>query len=301
MPLRFKYLSGDFPEGTTLVSTSKVLSLILPRQNVFGRQELIKLDRNVRSVELIGDDAQQDWIEKFKRGASQVLQQSESPSARALMNALVAGSTEAATTLLSQEKSEVCFACRLIDGRQFLAFADAKIYRALVAEAAHLRAIEQWQNRDFVEAVMAACALMSVSDGCVRTVEQEKLCRLIVAHVTFSAFDPAALQSKFLSYCRAIADDAVAGRAWATEAVQKLRGKDEQARALMQIAMEIGEADQPLSPAERSAVKEICSNLGLYPGEFGCFYTEAEREETRLANQLAKSRIARRRRQDAFE
>ena len=54
----------------------------------------------------------------------------------------------------------------------------------------------------------------------------------------------------------------------AIQAIGKLRGKPDQARATIQIGIIIGGADGNFDEHEQAAVREACNAVGIAPGEF---------------------------------
>ena len=128
--------------------------------------------------------------------------------------------------------------------------------------------ISKFKNKDFANAAMAICALIAASDGTISPEERSKVAALIMANETLKVFPASELQQKFNFYCDKLQQDFDFGKVEAMQAISKLKKKEDQARALIQIGIIIGGADGKFDPDEKKIVKEACYAAGLNPGEF---------------------------------
>ncbi len=127
---------------------------------------------------------------------------------------------------------------------------------------------KQFKNDAFAEACMAVCGLIAAADGDVDPSERQKTASLIMSNETLKIFPAAKLKERFDFYCDKLMSDFDFGKIEAIQAVSKLKGKPDQARAVVQIAIVIGGADGNFDPAERKMVKEICNAVDINPADF---------------------------------
>ena len=81
-------------------------------------------------------------------------------------------------------------------------------------------------------------------------------------------FPPEELRQKFDFYCDKLGKDYDFGKVEAIDTIAKLKAKQDQARAVIQIGIIIGGADGDFDADERRAVKEACFAVGIAPAEF---------------------------------
>lgn len=127
---------------------------------------------------------------------------------------------------------------------------------------------KQFKNKDFANASMAMCALIAAADGKIDQNERGKTAALIMSNEVLSIFAPSELREKFDYYCDRLGSDYDFGKVEAISAVGKLKSKQDQARAVIQIGIIIGGSDGDFDADERQAVKEACFAVGIAPAEF---------------------------------
>ena len=81
-------------------------------------------------------------------------------------------------------------------------------------------------------------------------------------------FDSTMLQGKFNYYCDKLSQDFDFGKIEALQAVAKLKKKEDQGRAVVQIGIIIGGADGNFDAGEKKVVREVCHSLGIDPAQF---------------------------------
>lgn len=128
--------------------------------------------------------------------------------------------------------------------------------------------VKKFQNRDFMEAVAAACAMVASVDGLVRPEEAAKVVDYAQIDETLSVFDSFEVMETFEAYVRTFEFDYQVGRQKAFEAIRKLTGRREPARLLVLVAMAVADADGEFDNNQRLAVREICRVVGLSLKEF---------------------------------
>ena len=126
----------------------------------------------------------------------------------------------------------------------------------------------QLKSKEFAQGSMAMCALVAAADGSIDVVEQQKTTELITSNEVLSIFDPRDLREIFDKYADKLRADYQLGKVEAIQAIGKLRGKPDQARAAIQIGIIIGGADGNFDEHEQAAVREACNAVGIAPGEF---------------------------------
>jgi tellurite resistance protein TerB len=126
----------------------------------------------------------------------------------------------------------------------------------------------QFQNEKFADASMAICALVAAADGNVDAEERSKTASLIMNNDALDCFDAEDLKDRFNKFCDKLDSDFDFGKIALLQTIGKLRGKDSEARALIQIGIIIGGADGHFDPDEKKVVGVSCRALGLNPTEF---------------------------------
>ena len=101
----------------------------------------------------------------------------------------------------------------------------------------------QFQNKEFKNASMAMCALIAAADGSIDPSERQKTAALIMSNESLAVFPPDELREQFDWYCSKLSSDYEFGKVEATATIAKLKSKQDQARAVIQIGIIIGGAD----------------------------------------------------------
>ena len=120
----------------------------------------------------------------------------------------------------------------------------------------------------FRDASMAICALIAAADGSVDAEERRKVAALIGTNEVLQNFPADQLQAKFLEYCDKLTADYDFGRVSVIQDIGKVKKKDTEARAVIQIGIIIGGADGNFDEDEKKAVRDACHAVGLSPSEF---------------------------------
>lgn len=126
----------------------------------------------------------------------------------------------------------------------------------------------QFKNKDFAKASMAICAMIAAADGSIDPEERRKVTGLITSNDVLSIFPAADLRADFDNFCNKLNADYDFGKVEAVQAIAKLKKKDDQARAVIQIGIIIGGADGDFDNHEKQAVREACFAVGINPAEF---------------------------------
>ena len=125
-----------------------------------------------------------------------------------------------------------------------------------------------FKNADFANASMAMCALIAAADGKIDQTERTKTAGFIASNDVLSIFPASELRDKFDHYCNKLSSDYDFGKIEAIQAVSKVKKKEDQARAVIQIGIIIGGADGNFDDDEKRAVRDCCNAVGIAPAEF---------------------------------
>ena len=128
--------------------------------------------------------------------------------------------------------------------------------------------VSKFKNDDFATACMSMCALIAAADGSVDAAERQKTAALITSNDTLKIFPAAQLKEKFDFFCNKLTQDFDFGKIEAIQAIAKLKKKEDQARAVIQIGIIIGGADGNFDKAEHKAVRDACLAVGINPADF---------------------------------
>ncbi|OLS36859.1 TerD family protein [Bacillus sp. MRMR6] len=126
----------------------------------------------------------------------------------------------------------------------------------------------RYKSQDVLEAVVAACALVSMADGYIDASERQKMIEFVHSSEELRVFDSNKVIQRFNYFVSRIEMDRMIGRAEAFRALGKIRSKPEIARLVARYCIAIGYADGNFDHSEMQMVSDICRELGLNPGEF---------------------------------
>lgn len=128
--------------------------------------------------------------------------------------------------------------------------------------------VSKFKNRTFMEATVAACAMVAAADGTISAEEKQKMAGFIRNSDELKHFSMTDVIAFFEKVVGNFDFDADIGKAEALKVIGRLRGNEEQARVMVRVACAIGASDGDFDPNERSVVRDICKELGLDPSDF---------------------------------
>ncbi|MEB0091703.1 tellurite resistance TerB family protein [Pseudomonas sp. CCI4.2] len=128
--------------------------------------------------------------------------------------------------------------------------------------------VSQFKNREFMDAVVAGCALVAAADGDISGAEKLKMTGFIQNSRELKAFDLKVVINAFQDICAKFEFDFQIGRAEALKTVAKIKKKEDAARLLIRVCCAIGGADGHFDEAERAMCRTLCNELGLNPADF---------------------------------
>lgn len=128
--------------------------------------------------------------------------------------------------------------------------------------------VSKFKNRTFMEATVAACAMVAAADGTISAEEKQKMAGFIRNSDELKVFEMPAVIAFFEKVTGNFDFDADIGKAEALKVIGRLRGNEEQARVMVRVACAIGASDGNFDDGEKAVVREICKELGLNPADF---------------------------------
>jgi tellurite resistance protein TerB len=115
----------------------------------------------------------------------------------------------------------------------------------------------------FLEAAMAASAVVSMADGALDTWEEVRVEEVVERMAALQVFDPRRAGELHRGFADALARDSAQGKRKAIEAVEKISGDREKARLIVGVCIAVAVADCTFSPSESSAIRELCDCLDV--------------------------------------
>lgn len=141
-----------------------------------------------------------------------------------------------------------------------------------LSQQASTQAQEGWSrfnNAGFADATMSACALIAAADGHIDPSERTRTAQFITSSDKLKAFNVNDLRSKYENFCDVVSRDFDFGKIELMQKVSRVAGKPDEARAVVQVALVIANADGEFSADEQRVMREIIFALKLEPREFG--------------------------------
>ena len=125
------------------------------------------------------------------------------------------------------------------------------------------------RNRPFLEASMAASALVATADGVVTFSERSAIDAVLENIDALKVFEVHQAINVFNDFVEAIQSDADSGRARALEAIHGLRDDPELASLTIRIGCAVSRADGDFSVAEKEQITAMAKELGVTAPDLG--------------------------------
>lgn len=119
------------------------------------------------------------------------------------------------------------------------------------------------RNRQFLDATMAATALVATADGEVTFSELNALDAVLESVQDLQIYDPHIAVDRYRDFADEIANDPEIGRRAAMAAVRRIAGDQDAAELVIRVAVAISKADGDLSPLEARSISDLCGVLGV--------------------------------------
>lgn len=139
--------------------------------------------------------------------------------------------------------------------------------KAQKAIQAGQKEVKQYQNKEYVNAVLGVCALVANADGHVDDSEVMTTVAFIQQHKDLKVFDAAYVEKQFKHYVSELRRG-VFGKAAVVEDILKVRKDTGKAASVIYVACEIGASDGNFDPNEQKVCSDVCKQLGLDPTSF---------------------------------
>ena len=114
--------------------------------------------------------------------------------------------------------------------------------------------VTKFKNREFMDAVVAGCALVSAADGDISAEEKLKMTGYIQNSQELKVFDLKDVITSFQDVCSKFEFDYQIGKAEALKTIAKIRKKEDAARLLVRVCCAIGGADGSFDEIGRAHV-----------------------------------------------
>lgn len=136
--------------------------------------------------------------------------------------------------------------------------------------------IAQYRNRSFLQAAMAAGALVALADGAVTLAERHRIDQILERIDQLRIFDVHEAVDLFDTYVDALRADPESGKVRALDVVHALAEDPKAARLLLlRICIAVSGADGRHRASERARITEIAAALDLSPGDCGAAWQRA--------------------------
>lgn len=126
----------------------------------------------------------------------------------------------------------------------------------------------KYKNKDFLNAAMAGCALISMADGSVSAEEKQKMIKFIESNDALSVFTTSDVIKAFQDYVGQLEFDKDIGEAKAFQSLHKMKSNAEAARLLVRMVIAVAASDGDFDAKEQIVAGKIIRELGLSPTEF---------------------------------
>lgn len=132
---------------------------------------------------------------------------------------------------------------------------------------------QKYRNAEFLDAALAASALIAVADGTIDADEKKKTIAFVQSHDALSIFDNGEVVKKFRSHLDSLDpdnpdSDTDLAEIAALSTIGKVKKKDDQARMVLRLAIAIGGADGDFDDQEKAQAVKIARELNLNPADF---------------------------------
>lgn len=128
--------------------------------------------------------------------------------------------------------------------------------------------VKKFKNKDFLDAVVAGCAVVAAADGSINDDEKQKMIGYINRSEELKVFEISDVIARFNHYIGNFEFSAMIGKQEALKAISKFSSKPEIGRIIVAVCCAVGAADGSFDDKEKLAAREICSALNLNPNEF---------------------------------
>lgn len=123
--------------------------------------------------------------------------------------------------------------------------------------------LDRMRHKPFLEASMAAAALVAVADGTVSLSERSRLDEILESLDLLKLYDVHDAVDLFNGHLAAMEADMALAKEAALDQVAQVADDETESDLVLRIALAIGTADEVLAPEEIDILNQICTKLGL--------------------------------------
>ena len=125
--------------------------------------------------------------------------------------------------------------------------------------------VDRYQDKDFLKAVMAVCALTACADDEILLAERCAITSAIHREPAFQVFDVDKANHIVNEYIAALQEDGEPAKAVLSAKVERMAGDPKRSRTLMRIAHLIITADYDIDDAEMKEFHRLCALVEMDP------------------------------------
>jgi len=129
--------------------------------------------------------------------------------------------------------------------------------------------VKKFKNKDFLDAVVAGCAIVAAADGTISSDEKQKMAGFMERSEELNVFNVSDVIKRFNHFAGNLEFDATIGKAEALRTIGSFRSKPDIGRVIVSVCCAVGAADGDFDEKEQAVVRDICNVLGLNPSEYG--------------------------------
>jgi tellurite resistance protein TerB len=129
--------------------------------------------------------------------------------------------------------------------------------------------ISRYRNRDFLDAIVAGCAMVAAADGTISASEKQKMFGFLRSSEELKVFGSSDIIASWDGIMQKFDFDVEIGSLQALAIIAKVRRNQRAAKLLVRVCCLIGAADGNFDDDEKHVVARICRELALDPKDFG--------------------------------
>lgn len=142
-----------------------------------------------------------------------------------------------------------------------------KIFKNAFSAGAREVAAEYSKNKDYLEGVVSAVALVAYADGEIEESERRKITSMIVNHPTLGKlYKINDIEATVESFFKRAKD--ASGRQSLARELDDIKANKQMAEDVYLMAKDIASADGEIEPEEAKVLDKIANRLGVNPNDF---------------------------------
>lgn len=127
--------------------------------------------------------------------------------------------------------------------------------------------INRYNNKAFLKAAMAVCALAAAADDEVNLAEHYRIDDILARDDTLKQLDSQKAIDTLYEYIYAVRTEGDSARRILHGKVQRMAGDRKKSRTLLRVAYLVIIADHKIRDSEREEFRRLCRTLGLEPDQ----------------------------------